>query len=516
VSNAQQRRGLPEVGINFRAGDDGRSSTRAGKRICADAVRDLDPALAARIAREDDWRYRYPQHFGDLTLVEARSGAAALDIANRGLEAAYGEFVVVSDDGDLPLEKASVVDGGHFETVEVVGQGTRRRELVVPYRGDHLVGDLLLRQLDDWVSRGITEPSFAEAVEAVVRNPDWLDLSDRSFALVGAAAQMGPFTHLMSWGARVAAIDTPRAKKWQRLIDYVRSSAGRMLVPTRPDAPEGSDLANIAGADLITQAGQLQAWLASLPGPLTMGNYGYVDGAGFVRLSMAFDVLFTGLNQLRDDLSLAYLATPSDVFLVPADAVRMAQQRYRRPVPGLLAARLVHAVSRGRYLRPTYSGLSHAEVGDFGMVNALIPEQGPNYALAKRLQRWRMIVARADGILTSVHVAPPTRTQSVHKNPVMEQRQRLTAHLGIETFDAATSQAIAAAILVHDLRNPNAPANPPVLMGHPHEIFMYAANPGGRWRVPLDPPSSLPILRRLEAMRLGARRLINARPQDQH
>ncbi len=69
---------------------------------------------------------------------------------------------------------------------------------------------------------------------------------------------------------------------------------------------------------------------------------------------MAFDVLFTGLKQLRDDISRAYLATPSDVFLVPADAVRMAQQRYRRVRPMILAARLVHAVTRGSYLRPTY------------------------------------------------------------------------------------------------------------------------------------------------------------------
>ena len=42
-----------------------------------------------------------------------------------------------------------------------------------------------------------------------------------------------------------------------------------MLVPTKPDAPSGSDLAEIAGADVITQVGQLQAWLATLPGPLT-------------------------------------------------------------------------------------------------------------------------------------------------------------------------------------------------------------------------------------------------------
>jgi hypothetical protein len=48
-------------------------------------------------------------------------------------------------------------------------------------------------------------------------------------------------------------------------------------------------------------------------------------------LSVAFDLCFTGLSGKRDDLSLAYLATPSDVFLVPADAVR---EVYRRAIAG--------------------------------------------------------------------------------------------------------------------------------------------------------------------------------------
>ena len=111
--------------------------------------------------------------------------------------------------------------------------------------------------------------------------------------------------------------------------------------------------------------------------------YGYVDGAGFVRLSMAFDVLFTGLKQLRDDISRAR----NTVRCLSRSGGRsaQAQQRYRHVRPTLLAARLVHSVSRGSSLRPTYSRLSHAEVYNFGMVNALITEQGPNYA---RPQRW--------------------------------------------------------------------------------------------------------------------------------
>jgi hypothetical protein len=80
----------------------------------------------------------------------------------------------------------------------------------------------------------------------------------------------------------------------------------------------------------------------------------------------------------------------------------------------------------------------------------------------------------------------------------MAQRQRLTKRLGMEAFDPATSQALGAAILVHDLRNPRSPANPAVPLSHPHEAFMFAANPGGRWRAPFEPSSSLPILDRLD------------------
>jgi hypothetical protein len=235
---------------------------------------------------------------------------------------------------------------------------------------------------------------------------------------------------------------------------------------------------------------------------VTLGNYGYADGALFVRLSMAFEVLVRRLAADRDDLSLGYLATPSDVFLVPEDAVAMARARMRRLHPATVAARAVHAVSRGAWFEPSYQELLETPLGRYGLVNAFIVAQGPNYALAKRLQRWRMLLSRAEGVLTSVHVAPPTRTQSVHKNPAMEQRQRLGTRLGLEAFDAPTSQALGAAMLVHDLRNPASPANPAVGLRHPQEAFMFAANPGGRWRTPFDPSSAMPVLQRIDALPL--------------
>ena len=42
----------------------------------------------------------------------------------------------------------------------------------------------------------------------------------------------------------------------------------------------------------------------------------------------------------------------------------------------------------------------------------------------------------------------------------MARRQAVTAPLGIETFDAEVTEALAGAILVHDLFNPASPANP--------------------------------------------------------
>ena len=499
-----------ECGVNLPVGTDGsRSSTASAVHVLAAAVAGVDDGLAADLHAVRDWRHRYPDYFTRILVAEAQSASAALQIARQGLAAARSHLVVVdAEGGQAPLATAAAGGGQGFRTVAVSGRDERVRELVVPYRGEKLRGLALLRQLDDWVRRGIVEPSFADAVGAVVRHPDWLDLRGRTFALAGAGAQMGPFAQLVQWGARVAAIDLPRPEVWNRLLAVVRESAGTMYVPVHAthEDPAEADIPARAGADLMTDVGPLIEWLAGLSGPMTVGNYGYADGVLFVRLSMAFDALLQGLRARREDLSVTYLATPSDAFLVPMNAVDMAQERHSRQGPLVVVGRLAHTVSAGRWFAPNYGrgGVIETPTERFGMVSAFIVAQGPNYAMAKRLQRWQMIETRADGILTSVHVAPPTRTGSVHANPIMAERQRLTAHVGIETFDAPTTEAIAGAILVHDLHNPASPANPATPLGHPHEAFMFAANPGGRWRVPFDVGSTVPLLHEVTAARLRA------------
>jgi len=485
-------------GVTFALSGAKRSSVAAAKSILQRAVQPDDPGLARRIGEIADWRHDYAPIFTAVTRLEASSPETAVRLAERGLAATGEVMCFATDDGEQPLSRALEVDTPAFATVEVAGGAPREEELIVNYRGRDLRGDALLAQLDDFVERGITEPSFAEAVGAVVRHPQWLDLRGRTFGVIGAGSAMGPFPQLMKWGATVAAVDLPRPATWYRLASIAAGGSGRLLGPTRAGADSGIET---CGGNLLTEAGPLARWLAAAPGPVTLGNYSYADGALFVRLSVAVDLLIQHVRAHRDDLSLAYLASPADVFTVPLDAVREAQRRFETPRPVNLAARGVRLATRGRVARPNYTDASviSTATGDYGLLDAIIDEQGPNYVLAKRLQRWRMEEARAHGILTSVHVAPPTRTASVTHNPAMAARQIATAHLGIETFDAEATEALAGAVLVHDLNNPQAPANPANPLAHPLEIFHFAANPGGRWRIALDVSSSLPAVDALSA-----------------
>ena len=81
------------------------------------------------------------------------------------------------------------------------------------------------------------EPSCADAVRTVAAHPEWLHLPGRTVAVLGAGAEVGPLPPLLSWGARVIAIDLPRPPIWERLLDTARRSGGTLLVPVAAQTP---------------------------------------------------------------------------------------------------------------------------------------------------------------------------------------------------------------------------------------------------------------------------------------
>ena len=100
---------------------------------------------------------------------------------------------------------------------------------------------------------------------------------------------------------------------------------------------------------------------------------------------------------------------------------------------------------------PNYPRTYRTKIGaEVGLNGSLVPQQGPNYLLAKRIQRWRALAARADSVPVSLNLAPATRTKSVVKNRALAAAYAGAGRFGIEVFEPATSTALMAALLVHD------------------------------------------------------------------
>ena len=461
-----------ERGVVFPSTGEGRSTSAYGRSVVADALREVDAVGATAAERDTNWRRGYLTHFR--RLVEAVLGSAgdATTIARNGLASARERMRFASDAGEVPLDEAVAKAAGEpFDTATIAGEGTVERELTVPYRGERLAGDALRRQLDDWVARGVVEPSCADAVRTVADNPAWLDLSDQRVVVLGAGAEMGPLRSLLRWGGDVIAVDLPRPPIWERLRADAKERAGRLTAPVRYGKP---------GADLLTEVAEVAEWLLGLDGRLVLGNYVYADGATNVRLALAVDALTTYVRERREDVALSFLGTPTDVYAVPRDVVDFSAAAYARRSRVKAVRRPLKAVSAGRLLRRNY-----APGSDPGINDSLVPQQGPNYALAKRVHRWRATVARAEGATVSFHVAPATRTRSVVKNRLLASAYKGARPFGIEVFEPATSNTLMAALLVHDLRN-GTPAH-----AHPWQDEAYAAAHGGLWRSPYDPRSAL-------------------------
>ena len=175
-------------------------------------------------------------HFRRLVEAGLASRDAAVSVARDGLGSLHRRMRVVHAGGEetglgallsAPAEQC-------FTAVTVPGTGQAAEELSLPYRGDRLRGGALLRRLDAWVGSGVIEPSCADAVRTVAAHPEWLRLPGRTIAVLGAGAEVGPLDPLLSWGARVIAVDLPRPGIWERILDTARRSGGDTPGPRRP------------------------------------------------------------------------------------------------------------------------------------------------------------------------------------------------------------------------------------------------------------------------------------------
>lgn len=135
-----------------------------------------------------------------------------------------------------------------------------------------------------------------------------------------------------------------------------------------------------------------------------------MDGASHVKVSLAMDAISTAIAKaFPSQTMLAYLCTPTDCHIIPIEALDAAKEN--------LSSWGLSTVLKP-FLKPNVVPIVEAQDGHkFAIVNGLMTRQGPNYALAKRIQHWRAVIAREDfKCKVSSNVAPMTFTESVTHN----------------------------------------------------------------------------------------------------
>lgn len=468
-----------------------RSTTSSQKDVFASLFTAIGKAeIATEVRNEKNWRKNYTKYVLKHVKTSLNKPENAIQSAKAGLEALHSTFDFIRDDKTYKFAEAMNVIKGTFETGFVKGEKPKpeKFEFEVPYKGRTLKGEALVKQVEKWRDYGTIEPSAAEAIIAVARNSKWTDLSDSYFVLLGAGSAMGPFLVLLALGANVIAVDLDRAPIWKRLIETARNSPGTLTFPLKvpqKDIKNDEELYANAGSNLITQAPEINNWLQTVypDKNLIVGCYVYLDGEAHVRVVLACDAIIKGMCDKRKS-TIAFLCTPTDAHVIPKAAHEAAKNNYNSKSPkNLLLLPIKLLFGKKVLIKNVVPAIKPSPDKEYFIVDGLVVDQGPNYALAKRMQHWRCIVAREQGCKVSSNVAPSTATASVVHN-----RQFAWAYDGmpyfkpLEIFQQETSNAVMGALLINDIRNEASVSNPSFPLSNPLEIFRENSFHGGIWR----------------------------------
>ncbi|EDQ87551.1 uncharacterized protein MONBRDRAFT_37825 [Monosiga brevicollis MX1] len=525
----------PTEGIQWPADATGtRSTSSTGQAVLARSVMDVDPQAAVAVMKERNWRFGYGKHFIENVRISLRTPETALKVAQTGLDYMHNQFEFVRDGKVMSLATAmSTITASFPGTMTIKGSGKRDPVYKVPYRRKPYPEQSPLEDLtapvmpllpwqtttNGWISAtstlsflvpALVRPVHPYQTRCLAHAPP---LTSRFVVprLAGCMLPlaMGPYLVLMALGANVIALDLDRPQIWERLIKVARESAGTLIFPTKkPVAELTTDeliYAN-AGANLFTDTPEICNWVSDLMPKeefivggwcfavyvqqviyfvVRFNRYAYLDGEKHVRVSLAMDAIKAGVIRRRKTVTtLAYLCSPTDVFVVSTDARDAAAANYKNPGSVKTFVSVLRTVMKKACTKNVLPLVQDASgTRTYAINDGIVVQQGPNYALAKRLQHWRAMVARAGGSRVSSNIAPSTATLSVVHN-----KSFAAAYGGWKHFPAfevawqETSNAVMGALLIHDVRNEQSKANPSFELSNQLEQFRYGSFHGGVWR----------------------------------
>lgn len=470
-----------QSGIQFPASTKGNiSTTETGKQIFSAAVGSSDHELSMGLLGESKWRKNYMGYIPKMIEITSQSEAHAERSADRGLKACYNQFEFHRNGKTYRLQQAmEKFSEGMFFTAEIKGDLAPDRRIQVEHKGTALQGQSLHKQINNWIELGIIEADHGRDVLNIVDDESARDLTGRTFVLLGAGSEVGPLTTLLSLGATVIAVSRNKPENWKKLIATAKASSGTLIIPCKhnPQNLTDDEIAEISGADLLTQTPEIAYWINSFKQPLVLGSYAYLDGAKHVQVVMAMDAIAQYLLARRNDISLSYLLTPSDVYCIPQTIAKHGNNRFNSNNIFGKVKRFTYALSNGSLFAPSVGSESTDESGQgFSVLDNLVNQQGPNYVLAKHIQRWRAIDSSMKNIKVSCNVAPASSTQSVVSNQFFAAAIWGSESFGVEVFSPNTVNTLMTLQMLSDFDTKQA-------QPRGEALFVTGANHGGAWRI---------------------------------
>jgi len=471
-------------GIIFPQNEKGERSTTSFNKIVFSKMAEKLPAgdeLVRGIVSEKDWRHKYDKHL--TALFEAQVSAAgsddtrqlALDSLSCGLEQATALQFERADGTTVLLSEEMAADASTLTSAVVRGTGEAMKELVVPYKGGKLQGSALADQLQAWATYGTMEADCADAIREA--SGKMSSLQGKSFVILGAGSELGPLRYLLRAGATVYAVGTKKPQRWADLIEFTKGTAGTLVVPVPAGQSETSDVAQVAGADLLADPCAVKSWvlkcLETAKGNVTLGTYLYADSDANVRITAAADYIIAAASKLGPErVSFAWLGSPSTAHVIPAECSEAQSKNvelmswWQKAMPYTMATP-----------SQVWCGSSKAHI-----FSGYVVMQGPNYALAQHMRQWRAMVLESAGFTVSSPMAPACRTESVCKNQTMAKLLDGMAYFPpCEAFDADTANALLFCILVSDVTGQK-----PTPLPSAFHLFIRKSFHGGAWRTPYN------------------------------
>lgn len=469
------------------------STSHTTKEILKSALQSVDSPILPHLISEKNWRKNYPIYFQELVKTGIQSVNHPIRIAQHGLDTAKSLFRFNRGECSATLVDAmQSIQDQPFEKFTLKGSGDPNIEpWFIPYHGQKLQGETLLKQIDLWEKQHVIEPSHANALRRLNQHPEWFDLSNRTMVLFGAASEAGPLTWLAKWRANIVAIDLPNTAIWEKITTTVQQGNATLIAPKVTSQNQQEQL----GANLLTQTPEIANWLKTFTETLDLAGIAYLEGEKHVRVSMAMISIMEEVSRQKTNSSIMFMLTPTDIYAIPKSVAHSIQHNIKqRTILEKLLTKSIQHLSLSKFFQLNSEQLIPSDHGQqYGISDCMVIEQGPNYALAKRLQQWFALTSRARGQKTVINIAPSTTTLSVVKNPLLKAAFSGAELFKVETFHPETTNAIMAALWVHDLNNPESASHPERTLNHPLELIMENANHGGLWHVPYLARTALPF-----------------------